>query len=401
MQKCELNGIRAAPPPQGFLNQRDSGTSPPARLVFESPGSRLSNDQKMSAHDTEAEAAEWLIRLEEDASAANRANFDAWVAEDPRNHAAFLRLEKTWSRADVLRKLRPLDGVIDEQVLDKFEVPTPIFDKPARIAAPRRQKLRIAIAAALLVVVIGAGIWIEVVRSGWHVYTTEFGGFQRIALADGSTAMLNTDSEIRVRLSSSRREIVLERGEALFSVGHDIRRPFDVTAGDTVVRAVGTAFSVRLRDQQQVDVIVTEGRVTIDPPDDSLDSKLPQKEAPPTLSTLAAGETVTVKSHRMHVQRIADEDVSRRLAWTQGRLWFEQVTLAEAITEFNRYNRKQLVIDDPSIATLHIGGAFDATDPDSFVAALQSFGIRAFPTHSKEGNSETDVIRLIGPEAHH
>jgi transmembrane sensor len=384
--------------PKGFLNQSDSGISPPARHVFESFDSRLSDDQKMPAHDIEAEAAEWLIRLEEDGSAATRAAFDTWVAEDPRNQAAFLRLEKTWNRADVLRKLRPLDGVVDEQVLDKFGVPTPIFDKPAEAPAPKRQKVWMAIAVSLLAVVIGAVIWIEVVRSGWQVYKTEFGGFQRIALADGSTAMLNTDSEIRVRLSSSRREIVLERGEALFSVAHDIRRPFDVTAGDTVVRAVGTAFSVRLRDQKQVDVIVTEGRVAIDPPDDSLDSKLPQKEAMPTLSTLAAGETVTVKAHRMHVQKIADEDVSRRLAWTQGRLWFDRVTLAEAITEFNRYNRKQLIIDDPSIATLRIGGAFDATDLDSFVAALQSFGIRAFPTRSREGDSETEVIRLVGPE---
>jgi transmembrane sensor len=362
----------------------------------------LSTDDKMPAHHIEAEAAAWLIRLDEDVSPGTRAEFAAWAAADPRNHAAFLRLEKTWNRADVLRKLRPIDGAVDERVIDKFGVRTPIFDPPVTPETPPKRPAWMAIVAALLVVAaIGAGVWIEVAPSGWQVYRTEFGGFQRISLADGSTAMLNTNSEIRVRLSAARREVLLKQGEALFTVAHDTRRPFDVTAGDTVVRAVGTAFSVRLRDQQQVDVIVTEGRVAIDPQDDSLDSKLPEPGAIPKLSTLAAGETVSVKAHRLRIHKIAGDDVTRKLAWTQGRLWFDRVTLAEAIAEFNRYNRRQLIIDDPSITDLHIGGAFDATDLDSFVAALQSFGIRATPARNTSDESAPEVIRLSGPVDQH
>jgi transmembrane sensor len=345
----------------------------------------------MPANDIESEAADWLIRLEGDPSPQMRANFDAWLAADPRNQAAFIRLEQTWSRADILNRLRPLDGAVDEMVLDKFGVPTPLFEAPKK--KPRNPLL--AVAATLLIVAVGAITWIVVSRTGWQVYETEFGGFQRVALADGSTAMLNTDSRIRARMSSGRREIVLDKGEALFTVAHDTRRPFDVTAGDTVVRAVGTAFSVRLRDQQQVDVIVTEGRVAIDPPDDSLNSKLPQPVALPELSTLAAGETVSVKSHRMRVQKIADEDVTRKLAWTKGRLSFDRVTLAEAVAEFNRYNRRQLVVDDPGIATLHIGGVFDATDLDSFVAALRTFGVRTQSEATQQANGVPEVIHLV------
>jgi transmembrane sensor len=257
----------------------------------------------------------------------------------------------------------------------------------------------LAVAAMLLVLAVGAITWILVSRAGWQVYETGFGGFQRVALADGSTTMLNTDSRIRARMSSGRRDIVLDRGEALFTVTHDTRRPFDVTAGDTVVRAVGTAFSVRLRDQQQVDVIVTEGRVAIDPPDDSVNGKLPLPVALPELSTLAAGETVSVKAHRMRVQKIADEDVTRKLAWTKGRLSFDRATLAEAVAEFNRYNRRQLVVDDPRIATLHIGGVFDATDLNSFVDALGTFGIRALSKPTSQANGLPQVIHLVGGEA--
>lgn len=343
----------------------------------------------MPANDIESEAASWLIRLEKDPSPEMRAKLDAWLTADARNHAAFIRLEKTWNHADILRRLRPIDGEIDERVLDKFGIPTPIFDPPRRRKPPVS-----AVAATLLVFAAGALAWILLSRAGWQAYETEFGGFQRIAFADGSTAMLNTDSRIRARMSSGRREIVLDRGEALFTVAHDTTRPFDVTAGDTVVRAVGTAFSVRLMDHKQVSVIVAEGRVAIDPPDDSLDSKLPQPVALPTISTLAAGETVSVKAHRLKVQKIPDEDVSRKLAWTQGRIWFDRVSLAEAVAEFNRYNRRQMVIDDPAIAGMHIGGTFEATDLDSFVAALQTFGIRIETARSKADDPSSEVIRL-------
>jgi len=347
----------------------------------------------MPANDIESDAANWLIRLEKDPSPETRATCDAWLATDPRNQAAFIRLEKTWSHADILKRLRPLDGEVDALVLDKFGVPTPIFDPPKKRKLPL-----LAVAATVLVFAVGAIAWIVVSRAGWQVYETEFGGFQRIALADGSTAMLNTDSRIRARMSPGRREIVLDRGEALFTVAHDTKRPFDVTAGDTVVRAVGTAFSVRLMDHKQVNVIVAEGRVSIDPPDDSLDSKLPQPVALPTISTLSAGQAVSVKAHRLKIQKIADEDVSRKLAWTQGRIWFDRVSLAEAVAEFNRYNRRQLVIEDPAIAGMHIGGTFEATDLDSFVAALETFGIRVETTRSKADDPSSEVIRLTRAE---
>jgi transmembrane sensor len=348
----------------------------------------------MPSSDIEAEASEWLIRLERDQSGATKGEFEQWIAADARNRATFVRVERTWRHADVLRKLRPLDGDVDENVIDKFGQTASIPEAPKT-----RRTAWLAVAASLLFLTVGAVTWVAVVRSGWQVYRTDLGGFQRISLEDGSTALLNTNSEIRVRLTPKRREVVLSRGEALFTVAHDTHRPFDVTAADTVVRAVGTAFSVRLGDQKQVDVIVTEGRVAIDPLDDSLDSKLPQPVALPSLSTLAAGETVTVKARHLNVRKIANDDMTRRLAWTQGRLWFDRVTLSEAVSEFNRYNRRQLVIDDPAIANLHIGGAFDATDLDSFVAALRSFGIRALPMTSKGNDFGSDAIRLVGPEA--
>ena len=347
----------------------------------------------MPANEIESDAAQWLIRLEGDSSRDTRASFDAWLAADPRHQAAFVRLKETWTRVDVLKRLRPLDGTIDEQVLERFGAPATVADTPK--AKSRRKTPLLALAASLFLIAAGSVVWFAVRQWGWESYHTEFGGFQRVVLSDGSTAMLNTATRIRARMSSGRRQIILEKGEALFTVAHDVQRPFDVSAGDTMVRAVGTAFSVRLRDAKQVDLLVAQGRVAIDPPDNAPAEKLAGHGALPDMSTLAAGQTVSIKAHRpMRVEEIPADEVTRRLAWTQGRIWFDRVTLAEAVTELNRYNRRQLVIDDPSIAGLRIGGAFDNTDLDSFVAALDTFGIHAAAVQTQTDGTSTQTIRL-------
>jgi transmembrane sensor len=380
---------------QAPLTPTSRGISELGRQPYRRNFRRISVRLRMqNSRDIEAQAARWLIRLDRENSVEVRAEFQEWLASGSRNRATFVRLEKSWRRADYLKNVKPLDGEVNENVLDTF--PGALSERTRRERErDSRKGLNLAIAAAAVLASLLVGLWIAVLRRETQVFKTDLGGFQRIALQDGSIALLNTNSELRVRFTRERRQIELARGEALFSVAHDTRRPFDVKAGDTVIRAVGTAFSVRLVDRKQVDVIVTEGRVAIDPPDDSLNEKLGQAFPLPNISTLTAGQTVRVTAHRLQVQKIDDDVVSRQLAWTKGRLSFDRVTLDEAVTQFNRYNRRQLVIDDPEIADLHISGAFDATDLDSFVAALSTLGIRATASHIGD-EPDTGEIRLSG-----
>jgi transmembrane sensor len=392
-----------------------------------------------TASELEAQAAAWLVKRDAGGlSAEGQAQFDEWISSDPRARAVFLRLEAAWQRSSALmRRLRPLDGDVDADLLERSpfapaQDPTPVsMDEysaraetgkslalipPALQTAPeeaaassrpksRRWAIPLAAAAALVLVAIGSVTWLAHERNGWHEYSTDFGGLERIVLDDGSIVSLNTNSAMRVRLTPELRHIVLERGEALFKVAHDKSRPFDVEAGDTVVRAVGTEFSVRVRDSantggsrgQDVEVLVKEGRVAIDPP--KTQKRLERAAAlPPSTSTLSAGEAVVIGAKRVHMEKVADVEVDRKLSWTEGRLWFERQTLKDVVAEFNRYNRRQMVIADPAIENLRIGGGFEATDPESFIAALErTLGVRAFPSPSGEGD-EAEVIRLVGTQ---
>jgi ferric-dicitrate binding protein FerR (iron transport regulator) len=74
----------------------------------------------LDAFDTQAQAAEWLIRLDADRSAATLAQWRLWLGEDARHDAAYRRLEIGWQQTDCLKRLRPLDGAVDAGVLDTF-----------------------------------------------------------------------------------------------------------------------------------------------------------------------------------------------------------------------------------------------------------------------------------------
>jgi transmembrane sensor len=355
----------------------------------------------MAASDIAEAAAAWLIRLEAQTSPEIWDRFQEWLDADPRHRAAFIRLRTAWTHCDRLKLLRPADGRIDRDLFVALErgepgQGVPEFSECADttpggrppLFSERRRWLFAAAAGAIA----GLGLlgWLGEPRSGSTYYETAVGGSQRVRLADGSSVLLNTDSRLRVELSATRRDIELIRGEALFTVAHDKLRPFYVSAAGTLVRAVGTEFSVRIHDDRTVEVLVTEGRVAVGIPDHHLTFG-------PVLAASTAGvaalESAVVGNDTVAVKRLSATCVARKLAWTSGRIAFEGEPLTEAVREFNRYNRRRLVIADPAIRQVQVGGIFEATDPKSFVVALEkSFGV------SRMGGAvrgDDDVIRLV------
>jgi transmembrane sensor len=345
-------------------------------------------------------AAEWLIQLEGRTSPDIWDSFQAWMDEDPRHRAAFVRLRVAWNRVDLLKNVRPVDGSVDADLLARGRVsPAAMLSRglqPLR-GAPRRPTDELAMPERRRVLAIAASIaaagliaWVGAYHLGWKTYETGVGGREQIELSDGSTVDLNTNTELTTRITGSRRDITLNRGEALFHVAHDPTRPFYVTAGGAVVRAVGTAFSVRIRDPEHVDVLVAEGRVAVGAPGTEANFENPRLLASAT--KVSAGEAASVHRNAVSVRTLPANDVTRKLAWTAGYLDFQGETLDDAVQEFNRYNQRQITIADPSLRHVQVGGNFRATDPDSFVAAQHKvFGIRV-----QRGASTGDISLTAG-----
>jgi transmembrane sensor len=175
---------------------------------------------------------------------------------------------------------------------------------------------------------------------------------------------------------------VLLHGEALFTVAHRADWPFAVKAGFATIRALGTMFSVRLHEDDETDVMVIEGTIAIDGGRRPAAGVRYPREPSPFSLTAYTGELISMNSTTVLTRsHLAAPTLKRRTAWTDGWLWFSKEPLPEAVAEFNRYHRQRLVLVDPALASLEIGGRFRSSDLDSFIATLEhSFDVRSMST---------------------
>ena len=343
----------------------------------------LNNDTPLPAPtDMEETALAWFARCQQGLSAAQEQEFQDWLCADPRHAALFNELDGTWT------------------LLGRVDHPTAAAT-PIHAPTPRRWPVR-----RLVVSLLAAAAAIAVAYVSWwrpaHYRgetMTEIGAQRILRLPDGSIVSLNTNSAVVAAFTPAERRLRLERGEAHFAVAKNPDRPFIVEAAGVSVRAVGTAFNVRLADQA-VEVLVTEGKVRVDdavsgqsllaPPTDGNGVALPGLGQPVLTSgqkvVVALPETVIkVEDQPMPVAVIpvSAEEMQRELAWQERRLDFELATLGEIVAEFNRYNRHKLVIGDPALAQRRYGGSFKPDDQAGFVRMLQeNFGVAVEETET-------------------
>jgi transmembrane sensor len=331
---------------------------------------------------TDLTAAEWAVRLNErKLTAQEQTELDQWLDADTRHPGALLRARATWADLDRLAALRghgiapPAPNEEDEEPEDNADSLSRLL--PAAMAAPPpltesgelergpftsrpQSRRRFLIAAGLASVSLGgAGLWWIEQRD--HTYVSRLGEIRRVKLSDGSRMVLNTASEATVRFDKARREIELTTGEGLFQVVKDPARPFVVRAGFVSVRAIGTVFAVRTAGQR-VDVTVTEGVVEL------VDNST---SGGGVIRRIAANERATVmETSQVQVQSIPHAEAERRLAWRDGMVDFGGEPLTTAVEEINRHNRRQIVVDDPALASRPVVGMFRANDPDNFAATV-------------------------------
>ncbi|MEI9995250.1 MAG: FecR domain-containing protein [Rhizomicrobium sp.] len=282
----------------------------------------------------DSEATRWAVRLDADNLTETETEaLENWLAQDPRNVGALVRAQAVWASVDRLRAMG----------MRASSVPA----KPRPLA-----RHWIAAAATLLIAVAGWNAF-----SFFHGrFTTSHSEVRQVALEDGSIVTLNSDSVVKVDYQGNVRSVYLESGEASFKVAHNKARPFVVHAGNLLVRAVGTKFTVKLKEGEDVSVVVDEGAVEVKRADQSRPAKKLARDQ----------ELIAKKSYPMVVASVDPHELMRRLSWERGWLIFDGETLAEAAERVNRYTDEPVVIDDDRLAERSFVGAFRIGDGKAF-----------------------------------
>lgn len=304
--------------------------------------------KRKSAQEIDAEAAEWAARLEGSPLTNDEEEaFRRWAESDARALGAFGRMRAIWLASEKAKALGP-------------DFSMSLRDSVHPGGTSRRRAVGIGLAAAASVAVAWVG-GVKLLSRGTQ-YVTGKGETRTVTLADNSIVTLNTKTKLVVGFTQAERRVNLSSGEALFDVAKNPARPFLVTAGDTLVRVVGTSFAVRHLESAPVQVLVREGIVEV--------SRLD--------SSMARGIRLTANTRGVALQgapavtaaAVTPAELQRELAWQEGRLAFEGQPLSEAAAEFARYSNVRIIIADPSLGKEEIAGLFRATDPVGFARTV-------------------------------
>lgn len=322
------------------------------------------------------EAADWFVRLNVGTIETEELEaFSIWKKADPQNRAAYERLD------DINKSMLALQDDPDLRAAAAEALARGPERKPARRrSGARRSRIMIAALAAACVVVAVLG-WSFATRAD---YVTGVGQTLSARLEDGSRIQLNTDTRLRVRYTRGERRIELLRGQAFFEVAHNAQRPFVVEAAGTEVRALGTRFDVR-RIGQEVHVTLAQGSVEIRDP-----------KVRPAPWRLSPGQTLAVAPAAPPTVAPKAVDVATATSWTTGKLRFDNVTLAEAVAELNRYSEDKIVLGEGVPADRRINGVFAADDRGGFIAAVSSlYGLDTV----RRLNGDLELRPVAGPSA--
>ncbi|MBL8269484.1 FecR family protein [Steroidobacter sp.] len=343
----------------------------------------------------EEQAAAWFLRSQQGRlSVADEAALQEWLAASPEHVTLWEQTQQTWEDCGshamlpelVLAREQALASVRRAQV------------KRWTLAGNSRGAVRLRAFAAVAAVCVLAVLLSLVVTHRGDVYVTGIGEQRTILLADDSRLTLDALTRVRVRYDDKVRAIDLLEGQAQFEVAKNKNRPFRVRAGDEVIEALGTSFTVEYIGDR-IQVALLEGRVRVESHRSAAERLVERViESPASGSAdkprvASRPATVLNPGDALRIDPSGDQvlnenvDVAAAVAWRQGKVIFQREPLRIAVERLNRYSRVQLKVADPTIEQWPVSGVFGASDAEAFAEALAEY----FPIQSQHAD---DVIEL-------
>lgn len=289
-------------------------------------------------------AAQWLARA--DLGTLDQEAFERWRAEDPRHALAFIRVSDAARRA----------------AADGAEAPAIV--RSHKVAPTRRG----AIAAGLAIFSLGGGALVAGKVSARDRASTPVGGMRHVDLAKTGGLTLNTDSAASWKSGHDSLRLWLERGEIALEIVVGAS-PVYLKGGTVGARLGPGRYNARLREGL-LDLVVLKGEARAEGVTASADG-----------SPVHGPVALALTPERRLARPLSEQDVAATLAWRSGEILFVDEPLSSAVEEYNRHLTRKIVLADPQLRGLRVGGRFVADDPSAFLQALETtMNVRVTPS---------------------
>lgn len=304
-------------------------------------------------------AAHWCMRLHAaDCTDEERRAFEQWHAAHPLHAFEYEAMLEIWDVAEHLPRPQP----------------APVVLPGSQRSRPWRQYAIAAGVCALALPLAAYTGW----NLGWlpnsyqHFAATD--AVRQVTLSDGSQLELNLNTDLTFSNYKNERRVTLKKGEAFFTVSHDLTHPFIVRAGEGQIRVTGTRFNVWLYEDQ-VRVNLIEGSVLV-----TSDATLPG-------DGLRLGPSMQARyRHGDYMPQISQTYANdTALAWRSGKLVLDNLALNEALPLINRYLNNPLMLADTSTGSIRVGGVYNIKELNNLVNSLPKV-LPVYLTRNKEGN---------------
>jgi transmembrane sensor len=297
-------------------------------------------------------------------SDATRAAFEAWRCMSTDHAAAYERVSIARHEAQGLAAQPALLSLRQQTLARAALARKPLLSKRRVVAAA------IVFLTGAPLAALGIHAWAPKVEPpAGERFRTDIGQQAEVTLPDGSTVTLDTASRLEVRYDGNARRALLD-GQGWFKLKPS-DRPFLIIAGGHSFTAGEGSFDVRT-DPGQVRAFTANGTLALADGESSV--------------TLAAGNLLAAHGNDVTIRKL--DDPASFTGWRTGLLQFDDVPVAEATGELNRYRHRPIRIADNGVAGLRISGAFRTAETPAFVDALTS----GFPVRVKQDSSEGVVI---------
>lgn len=163
-------------------------------------------------------------------------------------------------------------------------------------------------------------------------------------LPDGTTGFLNSGSKLSYALPFSNNRKVSLEGEAWFDVFHNEKQPFEISAGESKIKVLGTSFNVSAyKEEQFVEVVLLNGKVEFS--DKARTDKIVMKPS----------ERLVLQDEKIAVEAV---DPSKYKGWTDGKLIFRGDNMAEVARRIERWYDVKVEIADKDLVQFSFRATF-------------------------------------------